>query len=61
MLDLAATTAKSTLGAQQLTIGIMDENVPLRRWYEKHGFVCTGRRRFAHLPFTVSFWQKTLA
>lgn len=60
MLGFAAETAKEKLGTQQLMIGIMDENVPLRRWYEKHSFACTGRRRFAHLPFTVSFWQKTL-
>lgn len=60
MLVFAAETAKEKLGAQQLTIGIMDENVPLRCWYEKHGFVCAGRRRFVHLPFIVSFWQKAL-
>lgn len=60
VLHFAAETAKNELGARWLTIGIMDENVPLRRWYEKHAFVCSGRQRFVHLPFTVSFWQKEL-
>ena len=38
-----------------LRIGIIEENVRLRAWYEGLGFAHTGTRVFAHLPFTVGF------
>ena len=44
-------------GAQRLCIGIIEENAPLKAWYEKLGFVHTGTRVFAHLPFTVGFME----
>ena len=40
-----------------LRIGIIEENVRLRAWYEGLGFVHTGTRVFAHLPFTVGFME----
>ena len=42
-------------GAAALRIGIIEENVRLRAWYEGLGFAHTGTRVFAHLPFTVGF------
>ena len=44
-------------GAAALRIGIIEENVRLRAWYEGLGFVHTGTRVFAHLPFTVGFME----
>ncbi len=43
------------LGCTALCVGIIQDNERLRLWYEKHGFVSTGTKRFPHLPFTVGF------
>lgn len=55
----AQETAKQH-GAHTLHIGIIEENAPLKAWYAAHGFVHTGTRVFAHLPFTVGFMEKRL-
>lgn len=47
-------------GAEQITIGIIEENTRLKNWYAAHGFVHTGTKRFDHLPFTVGFMQITI-
>ena len=44
-------------GAAALRIGIIEENVRLRAWYEGLGFAHTGTRVFAHLTFTVGFME----
>jgi Acetyltransferases len=52
--------AKSTLvelGATKITIGIIEENIRLKNWYEINGFVHTGTKVFPHLPFTVGFME----
>ncbi len=56
LLAFAKEQAKK-LGAAPLTIGIIEENTRLKRWYETHGFTHTGTKRFEHLPFTVGFLQ----
>ncbi len=56
LLDYAKDRARA-LGAQWITIGIIEENTRLKHWYEAHGFVHTGTRRFDHLPFTVGFMR----
>lgn len=43
------------LGGEVLSIGIIEENTRLKEWYLRHGFVHTGTKQFAHLPFTVGF------
>lgn len=43
--------------ANQIKIGIIDENTILKKWYEKLDFIYTGRRKFNHLPFTVGFME----
>lgn len=60
LIDHAKETA-SSLGGTKITIGIIEENDVLRRWYLKHGFTHTGTRKFDHLPFTVGFMELTLA
>ena len=47
-------------GGSRITIGILEENVVLKEWYLKNGFVHTGTRVFDHLPFTVGFMQLDL-
>ena len=44
-----------------LKIGIMEENVKLKQWYLQNGFLSTGTKRFAHLPFAVGFMEKGIA
>ena len=56
--------AEKTIQAQNgklLKIGIMEENVKLKQWYMRNGFLSTGTKRFAHLPFTVGFMEKRIA
>ena len=45
------------LGAAKVTIGIIEENVRLKNWYEANGFIHTGIKIFPHLPFTVGFME----
>ena len=56
LVGWAAEQARAA-GAAALRIGIIEENVRLRAWYEGLGFVHTGTRVFAHLPFTVGFME----
>lgn len=47
-------------GAEVLSIGIIDDEAVLKRWYQGQGFVVTGTRRFEHLPFTVCYMERRL-
>jgi len=38
-----------------LSIGVIGEHTDLQRWYAKLGFVIGDTRRFAHLPFSVTY------
>ena len=38
-----------------ISIGIIDENIRLKKWYLNYGFIEKGTRRFEHLPFIVCF------
>lgn len=57
LVDFACKTAKER-GAEKMTIGIIFENLELKKWYGAYGFVETDRKEFPHLPFTVSFMEK---
>jgi N-acetylglutamate synthase-like GNAT family acetyltransferase len=46
------------LGARRVEIGIISDDVELRRWYEKMGFSATSTARFEHLLFEVTFMRK---
>ena len=48
------------MGAEVLSIGIIEENTVLRNWYLENGFEHLGTRVFEHLPFTVGFMQMKL-
>ncbi|MBE5931650.1 MAG: GNAT family N-acetyltransferase [Lachnospiraceae bacterium] len=52
-------TAKEA-GCVVMHIGIVEENVKLRKWYEKYGVVHLGTKKFEHFPFTCGFMEKTL-
>jgi len=42
-------------GAKQISIGIIADDVELKRWYLKIGFVEGETKEFDHLPFLVLF------
>lgn len=56
MLDFAKQQVESSNG-RKITIGIIEENERLKSWYQKHGFIHTGTKKYAHLPFTVGFME----
>lgn len=47
-------------GCVQMFIGIVEENVKLRRWYEAHGAVHMGTEKFDFFPFTCGYLEKNL-
>ncbi len=55
-----AKSKASDLGAKKITIGIIEENLRLKNWYEANGFVHRGTKVFPHLPFTVGFMEFVL-
>jgi|AGTN01.2.fsa_nt_gi Predicted acetyltransferase len=59
LLDDARAKAKE-LGADRLLAAIIEENAVLRQWYLDNGFIHTGTKVFAHLPFTVGFLEAAI-
>lgn len=57
LVDYAIAYSKNTIGANKISIGIIEENSVLKEWYEKIGFVHTGTKKFEHLPFNVGFME----
>lgn len=57
LVDYAIAYSKNTIGANKISIGIIEENSVLKEWYEKIGSVHTGTQKFEHLPFTVGFME----
>ena len=57
LVDYAIAYSKNTIGANKISIGIIEENSVLKECYEKIGFVHTGTQKFEHLPFTVGFME----
>ena len=47
-------------GAARVEIAVISEDAPLKKWYERFGFVQTWTRKFDHLPFVVAFMAKEL-
>ena len=52
--------AAKEAGCVTMHIGIVEENVQLRKWYEKYGAVHLGTKKFEHFPFTCGFMEKAL-
>lgn len=48
------------LDCEKMNIGIVEENVMLRKWYETYGFVHTGIQKFDFFPFTCGYMEKNL-
>lgn len=50
----------ASLGCKQMNIGIVEENVPLRKWYERYGAEHIGTKKFDFFPFTCGYMKKEL-
>ena len=43
------------MGGATVSVGLIDDNEQLKRWYRSKGFAQHDRRRVAHLPFKVCY------
>lgn len=48
------------LGCKKMNIGIVEENMVLRKWYESYGVVHIGTQKFDFFPFTCGYMEKVL-
>jgi len=55
-----ATNRISEQGGKKISIGIIDSNIQLKKWYSKQNFVEVGVKEFEHLPFAVCYMEKYL-
>ena len=47
-------------GVEKISIGIMDQNIQLKKWYKHNSFNETEIRQFTHLKFDVCFLENHL-
>lgn len=47
-------------GGDRVSIGVIDDELPLKRWYARFGFAETAKKRYPHLPFAVCFMEMRL-
>lgn len=59
LMEHAFAQAKE-LGCTKMNIGIVEENVQLRKWYEGLGAVHVGTQKFDFFPFTCGYLVKEL-
>lgn len=45
------------LGANKITLGMIDDNQVLKNWYMENGFITIGYKKFEKAPFTVGFME----
>ena len=48
------------MGCSQVNIGIVEENVKLRKWYEAHGAEHIGTEKYDFFPFTCGYMKKMM-
>ena len=56
LLDHAVEAARN-LGCSAVTLGIVEENTALRKWYERRGALHTGAEKFDFFPFTCGYMK----
>lgn len=59
LLEYAFCEAKK-MGCSQMNIGIVEENIKLRKWYEANGAEHIGTEKYDFFPFTCGFMRKQL-
>lgn len=45
------------LGANKITLGMIDDNQKLKNWYIRNGFINVGINKFDKAPFTVGYME----
>lgn len=48
------------LGGGKISIGIINDNPVIKKWYQRYGFTETGVRSYSHLPFEVCLMEKSI-
>lgn len=48
------------LGADRITLGMIDDNQKLKNWYVKNGFINIGFKKFEKAPFMVGYMERSL-
>lgn len=48
------------MGCRKMHLGIVEENTILRKWYEDHGFIHIGTKKFDFFPFTCGYLKRDL-
>ncbi|MBD5114227.1 MAG: GNAT family N-acetyltransferase [Ruminococcaceae bacterium] len=48
------------MGCKKINIGIVEENIKLRKWYEDFGFYHMGTEKFNFFPFTCGYMTKNV-
>lgn len=59
LINHAFSYAKN-LGCKQMNIGIVEENIKLKQWYEFYGAKHIGTKKFDFFPFTCGYMKKVL-
>jgi N-acetylglutamate synthase-like GNAT family acetyltransferase len=59
LVDCVLTKSRD-LGANNVDIGIIADDIELKEWYKKIGFTEGETRRISHLPFAVTFMSYEL-
>lgn len=59
LLENAYIKAKK-MGCKKMSIGIVEENKVLRKWYENNGFIHIGTKKFDFFPFTCGYMERDL-
>lgn len=59
LLEDAISRAKE-LGFRKVKLSIVEENKVLRKWYEDHGFVHVGTKKFDFFPFTCGYLERSI-
>ncbi len=59
LLNHAFDMARNT-GCKIVNIGIVEENIVLRKWYEHNGAIHVGIKKYDFFPFTCGYMKKIL-
>jgi ribosomal protein S18 acetylase RimI-like enzyme len=57
LMDFVFDYVKKEKGLK-VSIGIINENAILKKWYQDYGFVETALKYYSHLPFTVCLMER---
>ena len=55
-----ATNRITELRGKRISIGLIDSNTVLKKWYGKQGYTTFETKDFAHLPFSVCLMDKEI-